>query len=108
MRLIAVAAFAALLATPASGARCGSKWLPPALIASCPEGTVTLGFVIKKDGTVTDISVRESSGNTALDEATKACATQWHYRPALKNGEPIEVHWATRIRWASKECHPLY
>jgi hypothetical protein len=116
MRLIALAALAGLLVAPAiadpegqySGV-CESA-MRLQLAATCsgcdlPGGNRHLRLYHQEGRSVSDITVRESSGNAALDGATKAYATQWHYVPALKNGEPIEIHWATRIRSASKECH---
>jgi periplasmic protein TonB len=61
------------------------------------EGTVVLAFKIMTDGSVTDISVAESSGHESLDQAAVNCAGSWHYKPAVQNGEPIEVPWKASV-----------
>jgi len=41
------------------------------------EGTTTLLFHIKTDGSVGDMSIANSSGNGDLDNAAEACALNW-------------------------------
>jgi TonB family protein len=89
-----------------SKGQCTQKWLSPATIAACPSGTVTLSFLIGKDGTTSDLAISESSGNADLDEGAKACAAHWRYKPAMKNGEAVEIRWRAQVHWTSPpECH---
>jgi TonB family protein len=64
------------------------------------EGETELGFHIESDGTVKDITVLQSSGSDELDKAAMSCVSSWVYRPATKNGRPIEVPWKTIVNWA--------
>ena len=45
--------------------------------------------VIAKDGTIEQL--RLLSGHPLLAPAALAAVKQWHYRPTLLNGEPVEV-----------------
>jgi TonB family protein len=63
------------------------------------EGTTTLAFRILTDGTVDAVKVLTSSGSELLDEAAIKCATDWHYRPAIKDGQITETDWRANVRW---------
>jgi TonB family protein len=65
------------------------------------DGMVILLAVIRKDGTVTDISIsRSSMPSAAFEEAGKAAFSQWRYEPATKDGEPVEVMFEVLITWS--------
>ena len=70
------------------------------------EGTTTLLFHIKIDGSVGDMSIANSSGNTDLDNAAEACALNWKYSPAMKGGVAIEVPWKAQVQWKLKMAEP--
>jgi len=76
---------------------CGNY--PRAEWAQGIEGSTTLHFHIMVDGSVSDITVAQSSGNDHLDEAAVQCARHWSYRPALQNGAPVEVGWMATVTW---------
>jgi hypothetical protein len=40
-----------------------------------------------------------SSGHDRLDQAAVQCAQAWHYKPAMQNGQPVEVPWQTAVQW---------
>lgn len=79
--------------------QCGSRWVPKDLTNSSIEGVTTLAFHITEEGNVSDIEIRQSSGNDELDVAAKHCAETWKYRPAMRNGKPIEVAWQAKVSW---------
>jgi TonB family protein len=54
------------------------------------QGTVTLHAVIRRDGTVADVRVLRSVDDD-LDEYARAALARWQFRPALKNGSPIDL-----------------
>lgn len=58
------------------------------------EGTVTLWVYVKSDGTVGDVTVYNSSGADALDEAAVAAAWNTRWVPAQNNGQAVGV-WTT-------------
>ncbi len=63
------------------------------------EGVTRLAFKILTDGTVDAVTVAASSGSERLDEAAKKCVTNWHYRPAVKDGQIVETDWKAKVTW---------
>jgi TonB family protein len=72
---------------------------PLAAVRAGAEGTTTLKFQVTVDGTVKDIVVESSSGNTDLDNAAVQCAGRWLYKPATRDGKPVEMPWKASIQW---------
>ena len=66
------------------------------------EGWVTLAFKITPDGSVTDVSVAQTSGHDRLDQAAISCAQGWRYKPAMQNGQAVEVPWQTKVQFTLK------
>lgn len=69
---------------------------PPDVLRDHVEGTVTLYAVIRADGTVDDIRVLDSL-DSRLDENAKQALSRWHFRPGIKNGEPVAVEAVVQI-----------
>jgi TonB family protein len=63
------------------------------------EGITSLAFRILSDGTVDAVKVLASSGSQILDDAAMKCVSEWHYRPAIKNGQIVDAPWTARIAW---------
>ncbi len=62
------------------------------------EGWVEVSFVVKKDGTVGDTIIDNSSGRRAFEKEALRAVRKWRYEPATMNGEPIErCHTKVRI-----------
>jgi TonB family protein len=57
------------------------------------QGTVRLGAIINRDGTVQTLDLL--AGDPLLADAAMSAVKQWVYKPTLLNGEPVEV--ATEI-----------
>jgi protein TonB len=72
---------------------------PVDAIIADEQGTTRIGFRITTGGTVIDIHVLQSSGSKSLDDAAVICASSWRYRPAMQNGEPVEVPWMAQVKW---------
>jgi TonB family protein len=53
------------------------------------QGTVVLGAIIGKDGTIEDLHF--ISGDPLLTPAAIEAVKTWRYRPYLLNGEPVKV-----------------
>jgi periplasmic protein TonB len=53
-------------------------------------GDVVLEIVVKRDGTVDDVSVRRGLG-AGLDERAIAAVREWRFAPARRLGEPVDV-----------------
>jgi protein TonB len=53
-------------------------------------GEVVLEIVVKRDGSVDDVSVRRGLG-AGLDERAMAAVREWRFAPARRMGEPVDV-----------------
>jgi TonB family protein len=78
---------------------CDENQYPISALQTGTEGAVVVTFKITPQGNATDVSVFESSGNADIDAASIVCARDWQYRPAVKNGVPVEVPWRARVKW---------
>lgn len=86
--------------TPTPPDECGQeRHYPPMAIRLGHEGTTILAFRIGVDGLLTDIRVAQSSGHQELDDAAVAGARCWRYKPAMKDGKPIEAPWQASVKW---------
>jgi TonB family protein len=54
------------------------------------EGWTILSFVIDKQGSVSDVLVKDSSGSKDIDRASVKAVSKWKYQPAFENGKPIQ------------------
>ena len=64
---------------------------PPASQNDGDEGTVTLRFIVQRDGSVSDIRIARSSGYQRLDAAAVRSLRQAKFQPATCHGKPIAV-----------------
>ncbi len=76
--------------------------LPPKLLASPDpqyseparrakyQGTSVLWLVIDREGNSRDIRIARPTG-FGLDEQAIAAVKQWHFQPAMKDGQPVDV-----------------
>ena len=56
------------------------------------EGTVTLDVVVKPDGNVGEVAVKESLDAVyGLDEQAIKAMKQWQFKPGEKDGKPVAV-----------------
>jgi len=69
---------------------------PPDVLRDHVEGTVTLYAIIRADGTVDGIRVLDSL-DSRLDENAMKALSHWHFRPGIKNGEPVAVEAVVQI-----------
>jgi TonB family protein len=63
---------------------------PLELMRQNVQGTVTLYAVIRSDGTVGSVRVLNSP-DQRLDSYARTALTGWHFRPATKNGSPVDL-----------------
>jgi TonB family protein len=54
------------------------------------EGWATFSFIIEKDGSVSNVITKETSGSKDITLAAKKAVMKWQYQPAIENGEPIQ------------------
>ncbi|MCI0340590.1 MAG: TonB family protein [Planctomycetales bacterium] len=72
---------------------------PAAAAASGAAGHVLLRIRVSADGRVAEVTVQESSGWRALDEAAVAAARDWIFEPARAGGVPVEAWVEAPIRF---------
>jgi TonB family protein len=63
---------------------------PTELMRQNVAGTVTLAAVIHSDGSVDGVHVL-SSADDRLNEYARSALVRWHFRPATKNGNPVDL-----------------
>jgi TonB family protein len=56
------------------------------------EGWVLLNFTVAKDGTVQDLIPTDAMGAKAFVERTVRTFKGWRYKPAKRNGAPVDQH----------------
>ncbi|MGH9554934.1 MAG: energy transducer TonB, partial [Terriglobales bacterium] len=66
------------------------------------EGRVTLYAVIHSDGTVGDVRVLRGFDDL-LDENARAALERWRFRPATKNGQPIDLEAVVEIPFMARK-----
>ncbi len=76
---------------------------PGELIHDGVEGTVILTAIIRADGSVSDIAVAKSL-NPQLDENAVQALSRWVFRPALKNGEAIDLEAVITVPFRTKSA----
>jgi len=72
---------------------------PPLAMRLNEEGTKELSFIVTATGSVRDAKILRSSGHDDLDQAAQACVSLWQYRPAKKDGVPMDAEWRTNVKW---------
>ncbi|HEX5305523.1 MAG TPA: energy transducer TonB, partial [Dyella sp.] len=68
---------------------------PKASILNKEQGTVVLKVLVNPDGTVKAVDYDPESSTTTsanLIAAASDAAMQWHFNPAMRNGQPIESY----------------
>jgi len=63
------------------------------------SGSVTVQYIVDKQGRTRDVKVVESVPNGVFDDAATEAIQRWRYRPVQYNGQPVEVPVRTRIRF---------
>jgi protein TonB len=75
---------------------------PETAVRMNEEGVTTLAFLIMTDGSVDNVTVAQSSGHGDLDDAAVHCASHWKYKPAIQNGQAVQVTWKANVQWTLK------
>jgi len=83
------------LETPQAVRKVDPKY-PPALIRARVQGEVVLYAIIRKNGTVDSIRVVRGV-DPQLDQNAMAALAKWKFRPAARNGEPVEMEAVVHI-----------
>lgn len=79
--------------------QCDKPHYPAESLKQKHTGTVTLGFLVTKDGKVKQAKVTKSSGHAALDEAARTALAQCPFKPATAKDKPVEAWTAVQYVW---------
>jgi protein TonB len=61
------------------------------------QGAVTLQALISKDGTIQELQIL--SGPHILAAAAREAVMQWHFKPFLQNGQPVETRARIKVNF---------
>jgi protein TonB len=95
----APAVFAAEVAASFDAKNCKAEY-PKASLMNEEQGTVSMSFLVKPDGSVADSKVDKSSGFKNLDKAAIKAISACKFKPGTKDGAPAET-W-TKVDYAWK------
>lgn len=95
----APAVFAAEVPASFDAKNCKAEY-PKASLMNEEQGTVSMSFLVKADGTVADSKVDKSSGFKNLDKAAIKALSACKFKPGTKDGAPAET-W-TKVDYAWK------
>ena len=76
---------------------------PQAAVKAKQQGKAVVGFVIRKDGTVSDVHITKSAGYAVLDEeAIRVVMAMPAWKPGKQKGEPVNVKYSVPITFKLK------
>ncbi len=61
------------------------------------QGTVKVRFLIKNNGSVSNVEVKSSSGYPRLDNAAVDTVRTWSFTPATEDGKPVDIWYQTEL-----------
>ena len=68
--------------------------------AAGKQGRVMVQFVVRKDGSISDVSVAKSAGNLSLDkEAVRAVSSMPKWNPGTQGGKPVNVQYTIPVQF---------
>jgi TonB family protein len=73
---------------------------PQAVRAIGVEGTVEVALTVLRDGSVGWVQVVRAEPRGYFEQAAAIGVRQWRFRPAARDGEPIECRMHARVRFA--------
>ena len=76
---------------------------PEALRETEIQGTVELAFTVLRDGGVGWVDVLGARPRGYFEQPASEGVRRWRFKPALRDGEPIECRMRTRVRFALTE-----
>ncbi len=95
----APAVFAAEVPASFDAKNCKAEY-PKASLMNEEQGTVSMSFLVKPDGSVADSKLEKSSGFKNLDKAAIKALSACKFKPGTKDGAPAET-W-TKVDYAWK------
>lgn len=83
------------------------QYYPVTAMQEGAEGTTRVSLIVDVHGGVSSTAVAISSGRADLDTASLECAKTWQYRPAIKEGVPVETRVLADISWEIRIAPPF-
>lgn len=76
---------------------------PQAAVKAKQQGKAVVGFVIRKDGTISDVQIKKSAGHAVLDEeAMRVVKSMPAWKPGKQKGKPVNVKYYVPITFRLK------
>ena len=76
---------------------------PQAAVKAKQQGKAIVGFVVRKDGTVSDVHITKSAGHAVLDEeAMRVVKSMPAWEPGKQKGKPVDVKYNVPITFRLK------
>ena len=76
---------------------------PESAIKAKQQGRAIVGFVVRKDGTVSDVYIEKSTGYDVLDnEAMRVVKSMPAWEPGKQKGKPVDVNYFVPITFRQK------
>ena len=76
---------------------------PQTAVKAKQQGRVIVGFIVRKDGTVSDVHITRSVGYDVLDkEAMRVVKSMPAWEPGKQNGKPVNVKYNVPITFRLK------
>ena len=76
---------------------------PQAAVKAKQQGKAIVGFVVRKDGNVSDVHITKSAGHAVLDEeAIRVVKAMPAWKPGKQKGEPVNVKYSVPITFKLK------
>ncbi|MFN7183476.1 MAG: TonB family protein, partial [Thermomonas haemolytica] len=72
---------------------------PPEALRMGIGGTVKVRVTVTPDGRVDRLELAETSGNRYLDRAALETVRRWTFRPAMRNGQPVQAEVVVPIQF---------
>ena len=67
------------------------------------KGRVTIGFIVEKDGTLTNVKLVRGIGGGCDEEAVRAMSVSPKWNPGLNSGKPVRVRYSIPVAYALSE-----
>lgn len=67
------------------------------------QGTVWLLLLVSKDGVVTELKLKKTSGFARLDQAALQAVKKWKFQPARKQGQPIDYWYELPLKFSLQQ-----
>jgi protein TonB len=81
---------------------CARPEYPRSELQAGHEGTVYMEFLVTAEGTVAGSRLVRGSGFPALDQAALVSVSHCHFRPARKDGRPVQAWTNISYAWTTK------